>query len=309
MKKISITIFILFVSYITFSQPLKVAIFDPAGNVPNDIKTIVREELSAPMVERPEQFEVLERAMIDQITREQKFQLSGEVDNNQISELGKKLGANYVCVSSITQMGKNYYIAVKLVAVATALVKKQVNQMTQHGIEDVYPTVQDIAQKLVAEFGSSSIATSTKRVTQSSSGTPTTMTYDEFKFQLQEEKESMLLENRFALSSYKKYKSYQTAGWWMLGSGAGAIVIGGVLMNIRDDWTGNLSPTGLGIGIPLVILGSASLVTGTVFLIAKPYLKTTYDYYLKGGTKQSLHFNFTPIVAPNNYGVGMMMRF
>ena len=52
---------------------------------------------------------MLERSLIDKVLEESKFQLSGMVDDSQISEMGKMMGANFVFVSTITIMENGGY--------------------------------------------------------------------------------------------------------------------------------------------------------------------------------------------------------
>ena len=80
------------------AQDKKVAIFNPAGSVENStIKEIIREEISSIIVNTAG-YTVLERQLIDKVLEENKFQLSGLVDDSQISEVGKRMGANIVFV-------------------------------------------------------------------------------------------------------------------------------------------------------------------------------------------------------------------
>lgn len=320
MKKISITFCILFTVYLTVAQPAKVAILESMGNVSNDIKTIIREELTVAMVNQPKQFEILERAVIDQVIKEQQIELSGEMKHSQICALGKKLGVNYVCVSSVTPMEQHYYIVVKLVTVSTELIKSQVNQMSPPGLDNLYKTAQNIGQKLAAEYGTERGNIPTEKVLQNSLISPVTdssdstvpITYEEFYYKLSKERETLIKGNQQALETYKKYKSYRTAGWWLFGTGVAAGVGGGIIMSFSSTGggiDGVVDKQGIASGIIITSLGSIATVTGLIFLIAKPYLKTTYNYYIQGGTKQSLHLDFNPIVSSNYYGAGLTVRF
>ena len=110
-------------------QDKKVAVFDPDCNdytiKNNTAKTIIREEISTIIV-RSKGFTVLERALINKVLEENKFQMSDLVDEAQISELGKMMGANYVFVTSMTPMGSSdYYLSFKLIEVATAKIEDQ----------------------------------------------------------------------------------------------------------------------------------------------------------------------------------------
>ena len=138
MNKINLLIILL--AFLTFGiangqEDKKVAVFDPAGEVPQSLRTMIREELSNAVVNTLG-FTVLERELINKVLAENKFQMSGHVDDGQIGELGKKMGANYVCYATISPVGDNYYISCKMVDVKTAKIERQNTGITQNGLND-----------------------------------------------------------------------------------------------------------------------------------------------------------------------------
>ncbi len=126
----------------------KVAIFNPDGNISDGIKSIVREEISNAIVNTPS-YIVLERAMIEKVLAEAQFQSNGLVDDSQVSELGKMMGADLVCYGSVVPLGNNYYISLKMVNVTTAKVILQSTGSTKQGTNDLILVSQQIANKLV----------------------------------------------------------------------------------------------------------------------------------------------------------------
>ena len=151
MKKLIITSAIAVLSLAAMAQDKKVAVFDPAGSVNSDIKEIVREIISSGFVNAGGGYIVLERSLIDKVLEENKFQTGGLVDDSQISEIGKRMGANLVFVSNVTALGNNYFISGKLIDVQTARIDKQKTTETQRGTNDLI----DVVQKMVGEmFGS-----------------------------------------------------------------------------------------------------------------------------------------------------------
>ena len=109
MNKINLLIIILVLTLIgtvNGQEDKKVAVFDPVGDVSQNLKIIIREELSNAVVNTLG-FTVLERELINKVLAENKFQMTGHVDDGQIGELGKKMGANYVCYASISSVGGN----------------------------------------------------------------------------------------------------------------------------------------------------------------------------------------------------------
>ncbi|MCB2196287.1 MAG: hypothetical protein KQH79_10515 [Bacteroidetes bacterium] len=132
----------------------KVAVFDPVGDVSNNLKIIIREELSNAVVNTLG-FTVLERELINKVMAESEFQMTGHVDDAQIGELGKKMGANYVCYASISSVGGNYYISCKLVDVMTAKIERQNTGITQSGLDDLFTVVSTVSRAMLQQQGTS----------------------------------------------------------------------------------------------------------------------------------------------------------
>jgi hypothetical protein len=65
-------------------------------------------------------FTIVDRARLDQIRREQDFQLSGEVSDDSAVSIGNMLGANIVLVGTITTTGSKGRIAIRALDVKTA---------------------------------------------------------------------------------------------------------------------------------------------------------------------------------------------
>ena len=97
----------------------KIAIYNPDGNISANLKAVVREEISNVFVGN-RRYVVLEREAIEQVLKENKFQSQGLVDDQQLSELGRKLGANYVCGITVVVEDNTYYITCKIIDVKTA---------------------------------------------------------------------------------------------------------------------------------------------------------------------------------------------
>ncbi len=128
----------------------KVAVFDPVGEVSQNLKIILREELSNAVVNTPG-YLVMERELIDKVLAENKFQMTGHVDDGQIGELGKKMGANYVCYASISSVGGNYYISCKLVDVMTAKIERQNTGITKSGLDDLVIVAANVSREMLGQ--------------------------------------------------------------------------------------------------------------------------------------------------------------
>ena len=128
----------------------KVAVFDPAGSVDKALLEIVREEISSVVV-NTKGYTVLERQLINKVLEENKFQESGLVNDEQMSDIGKRMGADYVFVTTISTLGTNYYISCKMIEVATARIDKQSTGTSTDGINDIPQTTQYIVKRLFGE--------------------------------------------------------------------------------------------------------------------------------------------------------------
>jgi hypothetical protein len=157
MNKINLLIIILvftLIGTVNGQEDKKVAVFDPVGEVSDNLKIIIREELSNAVVNTLG-FTVLERELINKVLAENKFQMTGHVDDGQIGELGKKMGANYVCYASISSVGGNYYISCKMVDVMTAKIERQNTGITQSGLDDLFTVVSTVSRAMLQQQGAS----------------------------------------------------------------------------------------------------------------------------------------------------------
>ena len=131
-----------------YSQGKKVAVFDPAGSMNTSLREIVREEISNIIVNL-KSYTVLERQLINKVLEENKFQMGGLVDDGQVGEMGKRMGADYVFVTSITGLGSNnFYLSFKMIEVQTARIEWQKTGRTTKGENEVI----DLTNKLVKEM-------------------------------------------------------------------------------------------------------------------------------------------------------------
>jgi hypothetical protein len=74
-------------------------------------------------------------AILRQLSTEHEFQRSGAVSNEQIKNLGKQLGVQYLCIADISAVGsaglmggRSYYLDVRLIDVVTAEIQRTVTE-------------------------------------------------------------------------------------------------------------------------------------------------------------------------------------
>ena len=125
----------------------KVAVFDPAGTVNKDLLEVVREEISSSVVNY-KGYTVLERQLINKVMEENRFQESGLVSDEQVSNIGRLMGADYVIVSTVSALGANYHISCKMIEVATARIEMQSTGTTISGMNDITQTIQNLVKRM-----------------------------------------------------------------------------------------------------------------------------------------------------------------
>lgn len=125
----------------------KVAVFDPQDKDNTGYGAVIREMLSTG-ISKSGKYVPVERALISKVLEENKYQSTGMVDESKVSELGKQMGADFVCVSMMQKIGGNFFITVKLVNVTTASVEFQEYIKTTNGENDLFDKVDELAGKL-----------------------------------------------------------------------------------------------------------------------------------------------------------------
>ncbi|MDR1553985.1 MAG: CsgG/HfaB family protein [Prevotellaceae bacterium] len=309
---LAVTIFLSSIVLMAQAQDKKVAVFDPAGDVTSSIKEIVREEISSVIVNTGG-YTVLERALINKVLEENKMQQSGLVDDTQISEIGKRMGANYVLVTSVTSLGTNYYVSVKMIEVLTAKIEKQKTARTTHGANDLI----DVAQKMVKDMlGTITVAETKPTVTEKPvqaivAEKPVIAQQPQHYGTVTASKTKVYL-NGSPLSKYQTrqmlavnpeslnyYNSGLRTNAWGKGLVIGGYVIGGIgLLGMSfDDYDSYVSMTSMGVGL---LIGGYCLKAS-----AKKKVRTAVESY-NGSHKSTdvkLNFGFT------KNGIGLAINF
>ena len=113
------------------NEKVRLAVFDPTSSgtgIDEGTRMAVREIISSTFVNTGK-YTIVERSLIEKIMQEQKFSISGAVEDNQATEIGKILGANKIVLSVITLAGGRNVLSIKLVDVQTANVERQKTQV------------------------------------------------------------------------------------------------------------------------------------------------------------------------------------
>ncbi|MDR1973531.1 MAG: hypothetical protein LBQ31_02535 [Bacteroidales bacterium] len=121
MKKNILIMLALFCASMAFGQK-KVAVY-VAGGEEDGLSGFVGAYMVDAIVKSSD-FLAVERTsdFISELTKEQSYQQSGAVNDDQISRLGQQFGVQYVCVVKIGAMGVNQYLSARLIDVETGTV-------------------------------------------------------------------------------------------------------------------------------------------------------------------------------------------
>jgi hypothetical protein len=120
LKKLAI-LFIALFSAAAFAQELpKIAVY-VTGNVGEDEKKALGTRMLATLVNSG-RYKGIERSnsFLAEIEKEQEKQRSGDIDDSQISALGKQFGVKFVCIAAITPVLGDFQVSARIVDVETA---------------------------------------------------------------------------------------------------------------------------------------------------------------------------------------------
>ncbi len=149
LKRILLPLLFIFISISLAAQP-KIAVLDATtgqGVSPN-ASAIVADTINEQFVKAP-QFTAIDRAYISKIQEEKKFQLSGDVNEADIKEIGSTFGADYLCVANVSLLGSTYTVSARLIEVSTAEVTSQESHYAKGEIDILFEIAQIVGAKLV----------------------------------------------------------------------------------------------------------------------------------------------------------------
>jgi hypothetical protein len=122
MKKICI-LFLLSLTVLSSFGRDKIAVYVTGNNNSSENKLIASRLVAA--IAKDGFYEVVERtdAFLAQIKKEQTYQQSGSVDDDQLSRLGKQFGVQKVCIVEVIPVARAFYISARIVDVESASVE------------------------------------------------------------------------------------------------------------------------------------------------------------------------------------------
>jgi TolB-like protein len=133
----------------TYGQS-KVAVLDASLGVgvhPN-AAAIVADTINEQFVKSGD-YIAIDRAYISNIQAEKQFQLSGEVADQDIKELGATFGADYLCIANVSLLGSTYTVSARLIEVQSAQVVAQESHRLQGEIDVLFTIAEVVGSKFV----------------------------------------------------------------------------------------------------------------------------------------------------------------
>ena len=151
MKKLYILLLAMMCAGIVFGQQ-KVAVYTTGGN-DTDINKVLADQLVAAIV-KSGKYTAVERtsSFLSELTKEQSYQLSGAVDDNQLSRLGKQFGVQLVCVAEVNDVFGQKYISARLIDVESAEVISTANANGNlSSMDDLLKVTESITKDLMGK--------------------------------------------------------------------------------------------------------------------------------------------------------------
>ena len=149
-------------SLTAFAQQKKVAVYVTGNDPINDI-------VGSRLVEgiaRNSKYIAIERtaSFLSELSKEQSYQQTGAVDDNEISRLGKQFGVDYVCVASAFDIwGTEKYISTRLIDVETAeVVVSSSSNGTITSSSQLIAALNTLSDGLLSSFETSKLSTAKK---------------------------------------------------------------------------------------------------------------------------------------------------
>ena len=152
MKKLFI-ILLSVLALTAFAQQKKVAVY-VIGEDDGVNKVLGSKLVSA--IARSEEFTAIERtsAFLAELNKEQNYQRTGAVDDNEISRLGKQFGVQYVCVATITEAFDEKYLSARLIDVESAQVERSASSSAAiQSLESLVSAANTVSDNLLANLG------------------------------------------------------------------------------------------------------------------------------------------------------------
>ena len=139
--------------YVQAQQPKeKVAVY-VSGDVNGSLKKIISSK-AVSRISRSDDYVAVERTedFLNVLTKEQDYQLSGEVRDDQIAELGVRFGVRYVAVFEATKTYDTGFVSARMIDVETGMVVKSVDTSRKiKSVDDWTAITNNVAFRLISK--------------------------------------------------------------------------------------------------------------------------------------------------------------
>lgn len=142
---------------------LKVAVIEMDSRVKNeDIDTRTLSEMLEMHLVNENSFQIVERALINKIVKEQEIQMSSLTESEMI-KIGTLAGANKILSGSISHLNDRYYVIVKGIDTVTGIVDLS-DQIYASNINDLIGLLPQLAKRIVKKAAGKKVANFTLEI-------------------------------------------------------------------------------------------------------------------------------------------------
>lgn len=163
-----------FYLFTSFAQQQKVAVYVTGQQT--DINKVLGDKLVEAFA-KSGKYMAIERtsSFLAELSKEQSYQRTGAVDDNEVSRLGKQFGVQLVCVTDVSEVFGKKYVSARLIDVETAEVVNTSNMSSDfNSMEELLRVSNKIANELA-----------TKTV-QDNAGNEYNISYSEFCYKIKD---------------------------------------------------------------------------------------------------------------------------
>ena len=152
MKKFLFSVVLLTLPLLITAQNKKVAVYvmgEDAG-----VNKVLGSKLQT-AIASSEEYTAIERtaAFLAELSKEQKYQRTGAVDDNDISRLGKQFGVQYVCVAAVSEAFNEKYITARLIDVESAQVEGTASSSgVIQSLTDIISAANKVSEELLSSL-------------------------------------------------------------------------------------------------------------------------------------------------------------
>lgn len=242
--KRTLLILVMCLPMMVMAQKKKVAVYVTSDDERNkSAETVVSGALISAIIQS-DTYQAVERAndFMKQINEEQHYQHSGNVDNEQISELGKQFGVDLVCVAKISSFDKTCHIQARIIDVETVTVLSIAQEFcTMSNTEELINAANKIANTMFSTNESSKPAFDEGLVVHRNGYVERhSLGEKEYVYgttQMNKKEYADFLKNNCRNAFLKYYKGNQmiTAGWVLFGLGCAMTVTGWTLWGFNSE--------------------------------------------------------------------------